>query len=102
MIILSRLAQFLKVSVPIDVTVSGIVILTRPEQFLNRLEAIAVIPCSNVMLLSAVQLLNGLEPADSNVLGIVIAVRLVQSEKARSPNLTRFAESVTSLKFLHQ
>ena len=92
-------SQSLNAQPPISVTVSGIVMVVKPGQLSNRLPGILVIPVSNSTLCSATHPRNGppedQEDAVSRLLGIRILVKLVQSEKAHSPNFVKLFDNCT-------
>ena len=85
---------------PISVTVSGIVMVVKPGQLSNRLSGILVIPVSNSTICNATHPSNG-PPQEADVyavlrlLGIRILVKLVQSEKASTPNFVSLFDSCT-------
>ena len=87
---------------PISVTVSGIVMVVKPGQSRSRLAGLLVIPVSNSISLKAAQPMNGAcssphVPAStvSRLFGIRILVKLVQFEKAPSPNFTMLLDKMT-------
>ena len=80
---LVRPSQYSNAFSPIDVTLSGIVMLSKHLHALNVHTSIVVIPSGMVMLpVRLRQLLNALLPIDATLAGILILVIFEQKENA--------------------